>query len=396
MSQQSPTDLLVFSHLRWNFVFQRPQHLMSRFAKHRRVFFVEEPVFDAMSSPQMKIKRSEEGVYVVTPHLPQATATKNHQFILAALVDDLIIDENISNYSIWYYTPMSLPFSRHLSPDAIIFDVMDELSLFKNAPPILAELENELFKKADVVFTGGQALFEAKKHRHHNIHAFPSSIDKEHFHQARQNMLEPEDQITIPNPRIGFFGVIDERTNLNLLKEMAQMRPDYHFVMIGPVVKIDPATLPQASNIHYLGQKNYRELPSYIAGWDCAMMPFALNDATKYISPTKTLEYLAAGKPVVSTSIKDVVRPYGENGLVHIADQAADFIAAIAKSIPQRRSQPWLTQVDQFLNHVSWDQTWQNMAALELDLLNEKTFAEVSNKEKTTVASFNAMEIGGA
>lgn len=364
------SDLLVFSHLRWDFVFQRPQHLLSRHAKHRRVFYFEEPVFGMTDIPRLHLRETTEGVQVVVPYLPSSIKHEHMEDALRDLVDELIFEEDVSHYTLFYYTPMALGFSSHLEPVNVIFDKMDELSLFKGAPQTLLDREEELMRKSDVVFTGGQSMFEAAKHRHHNIHPFPSAIDFSHFSQGRESMVEPEDQIQIPHPRLGFYGVIDERFNIELLREMAELRPNFHFVIIGPVVKIDAATLPQASNIHYLGKKEYNELPIYLAGWDCAIMPFALNDSTRFISPTKTPEFLAAGKPTVSTSITDVVSPYGQSGLVHIADTASEFVACCDRAMTEKAANPtqWLSAVDEFLGDKSWDMTFSKMALLERDL----------------------------
>lgn len=359
------SDLIVFSHLRWDFVFQRPQHLMSRFAVFRRVYFFEEPVFDKTETPRLYLRESKEDVQVVVPYLPATTSPEVKDIILARLINELLEDENIENYNLWYYTPMALPFSRHLNPQAVLYDCMDDLSRFKNAPKDLLALEKELLTKADLVFTGGHSLFESKRHLHHNIHPFPSSIDYKHFALARQKTDDPEDQKHIPHPRLGFFGVIDERMDLNLLAQLAEARPDWSIVILGPVVKIDPASLPRHPNIHYLGKKDYQQLPHYLAGWDCALMPFALNESTEFISPTKTPEYLAAGKPVISTSIKDVVSPYGQQNLVSIADTAEDFVVFAERAMNHPRRQEWLQKVDAFLSSTSWDHTWVKMAELE-------------------------------
>lgn len=259
---------------------------------------------------------------------------------------------------------MALQFTRNLTPDIIIYDSMDELSAFRFAPPQLLELENELFSKADVVFTGGHTLYQAKKNRHHNIHAMPSSIDKEHFVQARSVQNDPEDQKSIGFPRLGFFGVVDERFDIELLRTVSAQRPDWQFVIIGPVVKINPDDLPRASNIHYLGPKNYAELPSYIAHWDIALILFALNESTEFISPTKTPEYLAAGRPVISTAIKDVVHPYGSAGLVQIIDSPNDFISVAERIFASTEKDQWLKMVDHFLENDSWDHTFNKMNAL--------------------------------
>jgi UDP-galactopyranose mutase len=358
----SEYDLICLSHLRWNFVFQRPQHLMTRCARERRVFFFEEPIFDASGGATLQLEQ-DGGVTVATPHLPpgmpeaEAIAAQRH------LLDGLIADRQITTYVVWYYTPMALAFSEHLQPQYVVFDCMDELSAFANAPAALKQAEAELLAHADVVFTGGQSLYEAKRGTHPNVHAFPSSVDVEHFGRARQPQDEPADQRDIPHPRLGFFGVIDERMDLALLEGVARSRPDWHLVMLGPVVKIDPAALPQLPNIHYLGGKKYDELPRYIASWDVALLPFARNDATRFISPTKTPEYMAAGKPVVSTSIRDVVRPYGQQGLVRIADTVDDFVTACEAAMAEDAGER-TRAADAFLRQTSWDGTWARMLTL--------------------------------
>jgi UDP-galactopyranose mutase len=240
---------------------------------------------------------------------------------------------------------------------------MDELSAFKGAPPVLKQRERELMRRASLVFTGGQSLYEAKRRSHGNVYAFPSSVDVEHFAQARRRGVDPDDQTSIPHPRLGFFGVIDERMDLDLLDGLAAARPDWHLIMVGPVVKIDSSSLPQRANIHYLGPKTYRDLPRYISGWDVALMPFARNEATRFISPTKTPEYMAAGKPVVSTGIRDVVRPYGREGLVRIADDVPGFVSACSAAMSEEAGQRH-RQADAFLRQTSWDGTWNRMRLL--------------------------------
>jgi glycosyltransferase involved in cell wall biosynthesis len=278
-------------------------------------------------------------------------------------VDELLRSFEVSEYVLWYWTPMALTFTEHLTPVATVYDCMDELSGFAGAPPLLRAMEKELMRRADVMFTGGVSLYEAKRHAHRNVHAMPSSVDVAHFARARRVTSDPPDQAGIPHPRLGFFGVLDERMDLELVAGVADLRPDWHLVFLGPTCKIDPAALPARPNLHYLGMKSYDELPNYLAGWDVAMLPFARNDATRFISPTKTPEYLAAGCPVVSTSIRDVVRPYGELGLVHVADDPAAFVLAAEKAMAEdaaRRRQ----QVEQCLAGNSWDATWARMDGL--------------------------------
>ena len=357
-------DLVCFSHLRWDFVYQRPQHLLSRCARGRRVFYIEEPVF-GNSSMRLEVRESDDDVYVVVPQLPDGLRSEIAiTAVMKEMIYRLFLEHAIDDYVFWYYTPMALRFTSHFNPIAAVYDCMDELSAFQGASSDLPSLEKELFRRVDLVFTGGQSLYEAKRHQHRAVYAFPSSIDASHFGKARTLTTDPLDQADIPHPRLGFFGVIDERFDRELLDQVASRRHDWQFVIIGPVVKIDPETLPKHPNIHYLGAKKYDELPAYLAGWDIALLLFARNESTRFISPTKTPEYLAAGKPVISTSIRDVVRPYGEQKLVEIADTPDEFIYAAEKILSTSNRSEWLARVDAFLANVSWDKTWKQMSDL--------------------------------
>ncbi len=366
--------MVCLSHLRWDFVYQRPQHLLSRFARQgRRVFFIEEPIFGE-GAARLDMSLRDDGVCVVVPHLPQSFAGQETDGVMQTLLDRLYQEQAIRECVLWYYTPMAIRWSRHLQPLAVIYDCMDELSAFRGAPLALREREQELFEFADLLFTGGQSLYEAKREHHPQPYAFPSSIDAPHFAQARGITDEPEDQARIPHTRLGFCGVIDERMDLELLDAVAEARPDWQLIIVGPVVKIDPDELPRRANIHYLGGKKYQELPAYLAGWDVALLPFARNESTRFISPTKTPEYLAAGLPVVSTSIRDVVRPYGEAGFVHIADTALEFVAAVEEALQEDATERIRT-VDAFLSQTSWDRTWRRMNELIEDVVSARRMA---------------------
>ena len=367
------TTLICFSHLRWNFVFQRPQHLMSRFARDMAVIFWEEPVdIPRKQTPYLRVSEADDapGVVVVVPHLPEGMPEDAREAALSRLLDAhlaLVRGPLIA----WYYTPMMLPFSRHITPDVTVYDAMDELSKFKFAPDHLLDYEQELIDRSDIVFTGGSSLFEAKKNRHHNVHCFPSSVDRAHFAKARSGLFDPADQEDLPRPRLGFYGVIDERFDTELVDQVAAMRPDWSFVMVGPVVKISDEELPKRPNIHYLGSKTYDRLPSYLSGWDVALMPFAMNESTQFISPTKTPEYLAGGKPVVSAPIKDVVRHYGQLEGVGIASTPDEFVAACEAALELSRNSEsgWLAEADLMLSASSWDTTQARMAGLVAELL---------------------------
>lgn len=336
---------------------------MTRFAQGRRVIFWEEPLLQAEAKVARLERRvcADSGVIVITPVLPDKLAADSREAVLRGLLDEHLESEE-GELIRWYYTPMMLGFSRHLEAVCTVYDCMDELANFKFAPPELTVLERELMAVADVVFTGGYSLWEAKRRRHGNIHPFPSSVDRAHFAKARIAREQPGDQARIPAPRLGFYGVVDERMDLDLLAELADARPDWNVVIVGPVVKIDPATLPQRPNLHYLGGKTYDELPLYLSGWDVALMPFAINESTRFISPTKTPEYLAGGRPVVSTPITDVVRHYGQLEAVKVADSPARFVAACDEALALARAKgPWLDAVDTALAALSWDETFDRM-----------------------------------
>jgi UDP-galactopyranose mutase len=370
-----PYTLICFSHLRWNFVFQRPQHLMSRFAREMDVIFWEEPVeIGPRETAYLQVREAQDcpNVRLVVPHLPKDMPEGAREAALMRLLDAHVAAIRGALIA-WYYTPMMLPFSRHLEPNITVYDAMDELSKFKFAPAQLLELERQLLNRADIVFTGGSSLYEAKKGRHANVHCFPSSVDRVHFLKARARQFDPADQEDLPKPRLGFYGVFDERFDTALLDKIAEMRPDWSFVMVGPVVKISEDELPKRSNIHYLGAKTYAELPAYLSGWDVALMPFAMNESTQFISPTKTPEYLAGGKPVVSTPVKDVVRHYGHLEGVKIASTPEEFLAACEAALAlSQGGGEWLAEADLMLSATSWDTTQARMAGLIADLLGTR------------------------
>jgi UDP-galactopyranose mutase len=358
--ERTTFDVVCLSHLRWGFVYQRPQHLLSRWARSHRVFFFEEPL--PADDIGLDFHETPEGVTVVVPRLPDGLDLSDADNAQQTLLDEAFVQREIDRYVLWSYTPMAVGFAKHLRPLATVYDCMDELSGFADAPTELMERETRLLQRADVVFTGGQSLYEAKRQLHPNVHAFPSSVDADHFRTARSPLDAPADQAPIPSPRLGFYGVIDERMDLELLAGLADARPEWQLVLVGPVVKIDPAKLPRRTNIHYLGAKEYTVLPAYAAGWDVALMPFALNAATRFISPTKTLEYLAAGLPVVSTPIADVVSPYGELGLVRIAEDVEGFVDAVEAALTDGFASV-APAVDELLARTSWDETFERMRA---------------------------------
>lgn len=371
--------ILCLSHLRWDLVFQRPQHLMTRAARSHEVIYFEEPVREAVRRPSLRMRTDRSGVRIATPVLPVDCADMTAA--LKGLVDGLVRSEPHDRLVTWFYTPMALDFAGHVAADVTVYDCMDELSAFRDPPPGLVAKEERLFRRADVVFTGGMSLYEAKRGKHRHVFAFPSSVDASHFGRARAALADPEDQRGIGHPRVGFFGVIDERMDVDLVGQVAADLPDVQFVMLGPVVKIDEGALPRPANLHWLGSKAYTQLPAYLANWDAGWMPFALNDSTRFISPTKTPEFLAAGLPLMSTPVPDVVRGYGEGRLVTIAEGRAAVTKAV-RGLLAKPAAGWLAGVDRHLATTSWDATWEEMEA-ELDRAGARRRGPVSRAVKT-------------
>jgi glycosyltransferase involved in cell wall biosynthesis len=352
--------LIVFCHLRWDFVFQRPQHLMTRLAEHYNVVLIEEPIFDEGQAHLAK-RRVAPNITVVQPHTAiHAPGFHDDQLpTLQTLLADLVPAGE--KPVVWFYTPMALPLLQAFDPALVIYDCMDELAAFKNAPKQLLQRESALLNIADLCFTGGPSLYQSKRERHANAHCFSSSVDANHFRQALDRDNSHPDQAHVAHPRLGFYGVIDERFDTDLIKQVAAARPEWQIVLVGPVVKIDPKDLPQGANIHYMGQRNYDDLPKFLAGWDVCLLPFALNESTKFISPTKVLEYMAAELPSVSTPITDVKVPYSD--VVAIADTPEKFIAACERMLAMNAEQQGALKerMRQIVANTSWDKTAREM-----------------------------------
>jgi protoporphyrinogen oxidase/glycosyltransferase involved in cell wall biosynthesis len=355
--------IIVFCHLRWDFVYQRPQQLLTRLAEQYKVLFIEEPLFDA-GPAHLHTYSPAPNLTVIQPHTPvQAPGFHDDQIpVLQALLANLVPEGE--DPIVWFYTPMALPLLTQQHPLLVVYDCMDELSAFKNPPRQLIQRETALLGTADLVFTGGPSLYEAKRSRHANAHCFPSSVDAVHFEQALDRSNGHPLHQDIARPRLGFYGVIDERFDTGLIAAMADAHPEWQIVLVGPVVKIDAADLPQRQNIHYLGQQPYQVLPQFLAGWDVCLLPFALNESTRFISPTKVLEYMAASLPIVSTAINDVEVPYGD--IVAIGHDHAEFIrhceAALAQTPEQTAAMA--TRMQAIIAATSWDATAEHMRAL--------------------------------
>ena len=375
------TTLIVFSHLRWAFVFQRPQHLLTRISRNHRVVYVEEPVRTA-GPAWLKCTAVTSSLTVLVPHTPcDAPGFHDDQLpILQQLIAEYVDRERIADHVAWLYTPMALPLLAPLNSRVVVYDCMDELAAFDYAPRQLQQRESALFRRADLVITGGPALFDAKRGRHPNVHLLASSVDSRHF--APQNLERggardrevQEIQGSTPRPRVGFFGVIDERLDVELIGKLARSHPEWQVVMVGPVVKIDPRSLPDEPNILWTGMQPYERLPYFLDGWDLCLMPFAINRATQFISPTKTLEYFAGQRPVVSTPVRDVVRLYGEALDIGAGD---DFIRAFERALSRsecERAQR-LESMERIVAQSSWD-----VSALRVQALIEQAMVDAESR----------------
>ena len=361
-------DIVALSHLRWDFVYQRPQHLLSRAANSHHVLFVEEPVPGERF--RMEQHTHNQALTVVRPVVPDWMPAEEAEAVTADALRQMVADWRTGDLVAWHYAVMMEPLSRGLEADLVVFDCMDELSAFRGAPPELVARERALLARSDLVFAGGHSLWEAKRSLHPRVHAFPSSVDRTHFARARDEQAEPAALAGIGRPRLVYAGVIDERIDLDVVARVAAADIG-EVVLIGPVVKIDPADVPDSPRVHQLGMQPYESLPALFSHADIGLMPFALNESTRYISPTKTPEYLAAGLPVVSTPINDVIRGYGDLDMVHVAEPPA-FVDACRRALARPRS---FRHVDERLGGMSWDATWEVMEALMMELLPQREAA---------------------
>jgi UDP-galactopyranose mutase len=369
-------DLVVASHLRWSFVWQRPQQLLSRLARHHRILFIEEPVSASESdvegeAPRPLLQEVHPNIVTLTPQIEQGQCGDTPLWLwpcqdtISAQVREALRALDFRACALWMYTPTPEFLVETVRPDMLVYDVMDELANFKFAPPQLKAQERRLLGQAAVVFTGGASLFDAKKHLNPNTHLFASGVDGKHYEQACDPATQaPEWLDALPQPRATYIGVIDERLDYELIAELAAARPQVQFVLCGPIVKVDPAHLPQAANLHYPGQQAYADLPRILKGTDVCLMPFARNEATKFISPTKTLEYMATHRPIVSTPITDVERFYSD--IVYLADTAEAFIAQLdaALSEPASERERKQRREKKILAEQAWDAIAENMETL--------------------------------
>jgi UDP-galactopyranose mutase len=391
--------ILCFSNLRWDGVLQRPQHLMTRLATSSRVIFWEAPRHIGPGViATLEVRRCpDSGVTVMTPLLSSELRADVVRETLKRLLDAEVACLR-GPVQRWYYTPMMLPFSEHVAAECVVYDYMDRSVDFWHAPAELQALEQRLLDEADLVFTGGNSQDAARLAHHANLHHVPSGVDVAHFARARDEGEIPPDQADIPGPRFGFFGVIDERMDLDLIAALADARPDHALVMVGPIARIDPETLPRRANLHYLGRRGYAELPDYLRGWDVALVPFSMNAATRFISPSKIPGYLAAGRPVVTTPIAEVARTYGGLAGVWVADSTAAFIAACDGALAQSRDPArWQAQADRLLAEASWDRIFAQVQAVVAQAIDDRRqvrSASAAAPRSALPARYDVMVVG--
>ncbi len=371
------TDLIVFSLERWGSSFSRTSQIMSRFASHRKVYFIETPVLGVSKNPLYLLRETRDDVMVIEPYLPEETSVFEQKQALIEIVNKLIDDENIKNFTIWTDTPKSIPFFRHLEPKALIYDCLQDYSVTN------PELEKELFNRADLVFTSGLSLYAAKRSMHPNIHHNPDCVDYRHFYQARYLNDEMEDLENIPHPRIGFAGTIDEKIDFHLIENLATLRPDWHFVLAGNIVGLDPATLPKKENIHYIPHKGYSKLPLFLAGCDCTFVPYKVNEENKFLNPSFIAESLIAARPVVATPLHDVVTVYDGQNLISLVEFPLDFINKLDYAMAMEKdSKSWLTLVDENFKGMSWNKCWVRLEALESDVYSAQVKMDIQDNIK--------------
>jgi len=357
--------IVVHSHLRWDWVWQRPQQFLSRLSQKHRILFIEAPyVFEPARIARVTLREVSDypNIIVLQMQMP-ATRWRDDGWVdkeQRRLVQSVLagpLGRSFVSPVQWFYNPMAVTaFAGRLDERAIVYDCMDELSLFRGAPPELVKRERELLAVADVVFAGGPKIWKAKKQLNENCFMFGCGVDASHFGRSRDPHLStPADTKALPRPVFGYFGVVDERLDYHLLERLSDATSG-SVVMVGPSTKIDPASLPRRANLHWLGGRDYSDLPAYAKTFDVCLMPFAMNEATQFINPTKALEYMATGRPIVSTPVDDVVTQFGD--VVTIARSASEFIEDCER-LASKKSQ---TRIERGLN-LARKNSWESIVA---------------------------------
>jgi glycosyltransferase involved in cell wall biosynthesis len=384
-SSHAQLAFIVHSHLRWDFVWQRPQQIMSRLAGHHPILFLEEPL-PGKGYSHLQVTVPFPNVVRVVPFLdPISGETCDQQcgrtlrLFKQAIREHPILSHRFDTFIQWFYSPQTAyPMISQLNSVGIVYDCMDELANFRFAPPDIAEREKWLISKADIVFTGGHHLYRSKSRLHHNVHFFGCGVDVDHYGKAMLDKTEPPWEVaSLPRPVLGYVGVIDERLDYELLRRVGDAFPSGSVVMVGPLAKVDEQALPKSLNIHWLGKRPYEDLPALVKSFDVCLMPFAMNEATQYINPTKTLEYMSAGKPIVSTAVPDVVRNF--TPIVDVAYSHDEFIDALSRAYQQPDEDRIARGID-LANESSWESIVTSMRRHILDRIARLPVQEVSNR----------------
>ena len=376
----SDFPIIVHSHLAWDWVWQRPQQFHSRLAKTHPILFVEGPTAsDQLTAPRVTLREVSDypNIVVLQMQMPASRFWSDGSWVDAErrrLVQSVLegpLGRKFVNPVQWFYDPMAATaFAGRMDEIAIVYDCMDELSQFKGAPAELVRRERELLAAADVVFAGGPKMAKSKRRLNPNCYSFGCGVDIKHFGKARRATTKvPREIAAMSGAVLGYIGVVDERIDYDLLAKLADYNRDWNLAIVGPWTKIDPADFPVRRNLHFLGNRDYGELPAYAKGFDICLMPFAKNAATEYINPTKALEYMATGRPIISTDIEDVVLQFSD--VVSIATQHDEFIAACEEGVARPDSRRIQAGMKMARNN-SWESIVAQLEKHVEDVLNLK------------------------
>lgn len=397
MNEKTELDypIIVHCHLRWDGVWQRPQQFLSRLSKRHRILFVEGPLLhDSFAPPSYTVRQVPEhtNITVMQTSFP---ASRFHEGQWVDQERCRLLEEALagplrglfSDPVQWFYDPMAAP--AHIGKfdeRAVIYDCMDELSQFKFAPPEIIQRERFLLKEADVVFTGGRKMCESKSRFNRNCHFYGCGVDVEHFSQARSPHTQVPHDVPMGDAKfvLGYFGVVDERLDYELIAKLAEANSCWQVVMIGPTCKVDPEALPKAQNLHWLGRREYAQLPNYTKAFDVCLMPFAMNEATEFINPTKALEYMATGRPIASTPVPDVVSNFSR--VVKIASNHDEFIEICLKETLQPDDAA-IERGIRMAEENQWDAIVQKLEKHIEEALQRKQFPKRKSKREITVAT---------
>ncbi|MBI2513558.1 MAG: glycosyltransferase [Opitutae bacterium] len=360
--------IVAFCHLPWDGVWQRPQQLLSRLAARHPVLFVECYCADVeQATLRSHGAPGHPNVTVLQMLLPQARwadgdfiDAERRRLLQTFRRGDL---GKFNDPVLWFNDPMAvIAFAGHCGERAIVYDCMDELAQFAGAPPQLRDRERELLLKADVVFCGGRKMRDKRKPYNAHCYFYGTGVDSEHFGQARSESLAVDPAVAaLPGKVLGYFGVIDERIDYELLARLADALSRCSIALVGPTAKVDAAALPQRKNLHWLGRRDYADLPAITKGFSVCLMPFARNAATEFINPTKALEYMATGRPIVATAIDEVRTNFGN--VCRIARSVGEFIAFCSDEL-ERPSRLRVRRGLQLAAQNTWEAITAEMDAL--------------------------------